>query len=147
LWLAGIPFGQFWDAATITILVGMVFTKIGCMLNGCCAGRETQRRGALYLPNVAGIWRRRVPSQLLEAALAGVLLLTAPMLWRRLPFPGVYFLSALFAYAVGRFWLENTRENIDRIWGLSLNRVISGLLATLSITVLVLHNYARHLRR
>ena len=147
LWLAGMPFGQFWDAATITILVGMVFTKVGCMLNGCCAGRETQGCLALYLPNMAGIWRRRVPSQLLEAALASALLLTAPMVWRRLPFPGSFFLLALFAYAVGRFWLENTRENIDRIWGFSLHRVISGLLATLSITELVLLSYARHLKR
>ena len=116
LWLLRIPLGQFWDAAAITILVGMVFTKIGCMLNGCCAGRETQGRLSLYLPNLAGAWRRRVPSQLLEAMLAGLLLLAAPRLWNSLPFSGAFFLFALFTYGVGRFWLENTREHIDHIW-------------------------------
>lgn len=144
LWLLRIPLGQFWDVATITILVGMVFTKIGCMLNGCCVGRETSSWFALYLPNIAGVWRRRVPSQLLESALAAALLLSVPILWNRVLFPGAFFLMALAVYALSRLWLESTRENIDSIGRYSLHRVISFLLVAFSVTGLVLLSIAIH---
>src|ERR1700709_2198167 len=48
--LLGLPFGGFWDAAALTILLGMAFTRIGCFLNGCCGGRRSDARFALSLP-------------------------------------------------------------------------------------------------
>ena len=130
--------GSFWDCAALTILTGMVITKVGCMLNGCCAGRETSGRLALNLPNVHGRWCRRIPSQLLESGLAAMLLLTAAAIWNRLPFEGAFFLFALSGYALGRVALETTRETIDRVGGLSLHRSISLVLAGLSLTGLLL---------
>src|SRR5262249_5727377 len=59
----GISVGEFWDATIVTMLIGMVFTKIGCLLNGCCGGRPTESRLGLYLPNEHGVWCRRVPAQ------------------------------------------------------------------------------------
>jgi phosphatidylglycerol---prolipoprotein diacylglyceryl transferase len=136
--LLSIPVGAFWDAATVTILVGMIFTKIGCLLNGCCAGRATEGRLALCLPNVFGVWQRRVPSQLFEAVFAVVLLLVALALWDRLPLSGAVFLFCLTVYAAARWVLESTRETIDCAAGLSLHRIISASLAALSLCGLVL---------
>ncbi len=128
----GIPLGGFWDAATITILIGMIFTKIGCLLNGCCAGRPTRGSLGLYLPDARGVWCQRLPSQLLEAGLAALLLLGSAAVWNRLPFDGALFLYALAAYGVGRWGLESTRETIDRIGRVSLHRAISAALVGIS---------------
>jgi len=136
-WLS-IPIAAFWDAATITILVGMIFTKIGCLLNGCCAGRATNSRFALRLPNINGLWQPRIPSQLIESALAVALLLIALVAWGRVPFNGGVFLLCLTSYAISRWVLESKRETIDQIAGMSLHRIISTALAALSLLCLIL---------
>ncbi|HMD99138.1 MAG TPA: prolipoprotein diacylglyceryl transferase family protein [Terriglobia bacterium] len=130
--------GAFWDAATVTILTGIVFGRMGCLLHGCCAGRPTESRYALRLPNVQGVWRRRIPAQILEAGLAAALLLGSMAAWNRLPGKGALFLGALAAYAAGRWWLESTKETIDRIGSLSLHRAISAALVVFSTGGLVL---------
>lgn len=134
----GISVGAFWDAATVMMLIAMIFTKVGCLLNGCCAGRPSEGPLAVYLPNARGIWCRRLPAQLLEAGLATLLLLGSVELWNRLPFDGALFLAALAAYGIGRWGLELTRENIVRVGSLSLNRTISAALVAVSVASLLL---------
>src|ERR1700754_4128027 len=72
--LLGLPFGAFWDAAALTILLGMAFTRIGCFLNGCCGGRPSEAWFALSLPDHHGNWRRRIPTQLIEVVAATALI-------------------------------------------------------------------------
>ena len=122
--LIGVPLGEFWDAATFTILVGAVFTRVGCLLNGCCAGRPMRRWG-LRLPNHAGVWERRAPTQLLEALLAAALLAGATLAWRHRPFSGAVFLGAAGAYAVGRLGLESLRERLAGSSGLTIHHALS----------------------
>ncbi len=100
--MLGIPFGVFWDLASLTILVGMVITRVGCFLNGCCAGRPSSGRWAVWLPNDKGIWQRRIPTQLLEIAWSLVVLAGAAVLWGRLPFHGALFFYTIGAYGAGR---------------------------------------------
>lgn len=134
LYALGLPFGRFWDAATITLVVGMAFTKIGCHLNGCCAGRPTSSRLALNLPNTRGVWCRRVPSQLLEGTLA-LALFSGAMLWPVRPFDGALFLTSLAIYAAARFPLGATRENIDRLGSFDIYNAISGVLLLAAIII------------
>jgi phosphatidylglycerol:prolipoprotein diacylglycerol transferase len=53
--------------------VGLIFTRVGCLMHGCCAGRETRSAWGIPLPNHRGEWKRRYPTPLLEAGI-GVLL-------------------------------------------------------------------------
>jgi phosphatidylglycerol:prolipoprotein diacylglycerol transferase len=133
LGLLGVSVAAFWDAAAVAMLIGMVPTKFGCLLNGCCAGRLTDGALALYLPNEQGIWCRRLPAQPLEAGLAVLLLIVSFAAWKRFPFDGVLFLTALAGYGLGRWWLESTRETIDRVGSISLHRAISAVLVVLSM--------------
>jgi phosphatidylglycerol:prolipoprotein diacylglycerol transferase len=136
--LLGLPFGRFWDAATFTMLTGMIPTRVGCLLNGCCAGRATSGPVGLVLADHAGRLERRVPTQLLEAAAGALLLAIAFAIRGRLPFDGSLFLGAVAAYAAMRYLLEGLRE-LDATGGaLRRNRVISvGLLVCSLIAVVV----------
>jgi prolipoprotein diacylglyceryltransferase len=106
----GLPFATFWDAATFTMIVGMVFTRVGCLLNGCCAGRPNEGRLALHLPDHAGRWERRYPVQLLELATAVALLAGAVAIATAPPFRGAIFVFALAAYGCARSILDPLRD-------------------------------------
>ena len=105
-----VGFGAFWDVSTFTILVGMIFTRVGCLLNGCCAGRRTSSWLGIRLPDTHGVWQRRVPTQALEALCAVVLLGVSMAIWRQTPFPGALFLLIMLGYASARLLLELARE-------------------------------------
>jgi phosphatidylglycerol---prolipoprotein diacylglyceryl transferase len=106
-----LPFGAFWDAATFTILVGMTFTRIGCLLNGCCGGRPTTAWYGLNLADHRGVWRRRVPTQIIEMLLAMGLLGVAIVMRDREPFTGAVFVLAIIVYSAVRYIVGRLRED------------------------------------
>jgi phosphatidylglycerol---prolipoprotein diacylglyceryl transferase len=110
LYVLHLSFARFWDVAIFTILVGMFFTRIGCLLHGCCAGRPTDFWFGLNLPNTTGVWKRRIPTQLLESAWALSLLAVGLLLRARVPFPGALFVFICLCYAFGRMLMEFARE-------------------------------------
>jgi phosphatidylglycerol:prolipoprotein diacylglycerol transferase len=133
-----ISVGAFWDAGSITLLIGLIFTRVGCLLNGCCGGKPTSGPLAIYLPNIKGIWARRVPTQLLEASWATLILLGLVGLWNRLPFGGGLFLYTVAAYSLGRCWLETTRDDIETIGTVSLHQTIAVVLVAVCLAGFVL---------
>lgn len=138
LWALQLPFWAFWDVATFTVLVGLIFTRVGCLLHGCCAGRPSASWMALRLPDHTGVRERRLPSQLFEMAWASVLLLGALVLWGRRPFVGALFLFLLAGYGLGRCWMERTRAQRDTAAGLALHTAISaGLVGIAAVGFIV----------
>jgi phosphatidylglycerol:prolipoprotein diacylglycerol transferase len=109
--LLRINFGSFWDVSVFTILVGMVFTRVGCLLNGCCYGHATEGWLSIRVRNANGVRQRRFPSQILEACCGLVLLVGAFVTWRWMPFPGALFLFVTIGYSSARFFLEFGREH------------------------------------
>jgi len=124
----GLPFAGFWDAAVLTILLGMAFTRIGCFLNGCCGGRPSDAWFALSLPDHHGIWQRRIPTQLMEMAFALLLFGVALALRNVAPFPGAIFCLVLAGYGAGRWVLESLREDETAGWDKMTMRATSILL-------------------
>jgi phosphatidylglycerol---prolipoprotein diacylglyceryl transferase len=129
-----IPLGGFWDVSSFTILVGMIFTRVGCLLNGCCAGRPSGILG-VHLPNAHGVWEKRIPVQILEAAWATVLVIASIMIWHLLPFSGALFLFVVAGYAVGRLALESARELAPGARGFTIHHAISLGMIALSLAV------------
>jgi len=134
-----IGFGAFWDVSTFTILVGMIFTRVGCLLNGCCGGRVTRGWFGVSLPNTRGVWQRRVPTQLLEAACAVILLAVAAFMRGRTPFPGALFLLIMLSYASVRLVLELAREHTNRGRQFRLAYALSVIFVLGSISALALN--------
>lgn len=132
-----VPFAAFWDAATFTIVIGMVLARAGCLLNGCCGGRPTTGWLGLLLPDHHGVWRRRIPTQVLEAAWALLLLGGGVALWDHRPFPGAVFLTTVAAYALGRIVLEPTRELQDWLGRVNVQQMISVAFAALAMVGLL----------
>jgi phosphatidylglycerol---prolipoprotein diacylglyceryl transferase len=102
--------GKFWDSACFTICIGMIFARIGCLLNGCCGGHASNSWFSTYLPNSQGVWEKRIPTQALEAICAVALLISAAFIWHRAPFPGALFLFVTLGYSSARFVMEFARE-------------------------------------
>ncbi len=129
-----LPFWAFWDIGAFIIVIGMVFTRIGCLLNGCCVGRPTNSRLGLRLSDRAGVFRRRIPTQLLEGALGATVLGMAGAVPVDAA-PGSVFLNVIAGYAIGRALLEGTREQRS-IAGLASIRAVSLALAGASLALL-----------
>jgi phosphatidylglycerol---prolipoprotein diacylglyceryl transferase len=58
----------FWDHLGVGVLAGGFWIRLGCVFNGCCAGRPTRTRFALWLHDTHGTRTWRVPVQFLEMA-------------------------------------------------------------------------------
>lgn len=134
----GLPFGGFWDAAVLTILLGMAFTRIGCFLNGCCSGRPSDAWFALSLPDHQGVWQRRIPTQIMEAGFAMMLFGAALGLRSYAPFPGAIFCFAVAAYGLGRWYLESLRDDETDGRDRTILQVTSILLVIAALAGLVL---------
>lgn len=131
----GVPFAAFWDVATFTMLTGMIFTRVGCLLNGCCSGRPADGRFGLVLRDASGVSTRRVPTQLFEAGLGALALVVAFAIPTGAP-PGTVFLAALATYALGRLALQGARDEEHRVGRLRSQRVTSFAFAALAVALL-----------
>lgn len=132
----GLSFGAFWDAASLTVMTGMVFTKIGCLMNGCCVGRPSSSRIAVTLPDSRGNWAKRIPVQGLEAGWAALVLAVAMVLLGRMPFQGALFLTVAALYGVGRLMLESTREREPGAGRIALGQAASVVTVGVAIAIL-----------
>jgi phosphatidylglycerol:prolipoprotein diacylglycerol transferase len=132
----GLDFGVFWDVSAFTILVGMVFARVGCLLNGCCAGCVSDAWFSANLPNSRGVWAKRVPTQMFEAAAAAGLLAAAVVVWRWMPFPGALFLFVTLGYSCTRFVMEFARERDPGAGVFRVAHVISAIAFLSSASIL-----------
>jgi len=75
--------------------------RLGCLLGGCCVGRPTTSRWAVWSSD-RRVGTLRIPVQLMESAMAGVLALVSALLLLLAPshVPGTVFVGAAVALAL-----------------------------------------------
>jgi prolipoprotein diacylglyceryltransferase len=109
VWSLGLPAGRFLDSAAVAVAAGTIFGRLGCLLHGCCAGRPTAGRLGLRLTDADGVRARRIPTQLLDAGWALLVLLGLLAAVGSAP-PAVPFFAAAALYGTGRFLTDFTRQ-------------------------------------
>jgi phosphatidylglycerol:prolipoprotein diacylglycerol transferase len=65
----GVPIGVFLDVTAPSLLIAMAVGRIGCFFAGCCGGPPTASRWGVWSSDQR-VGARRIPTQLLESALA-----------------------------------------------------------------------------
>ena len=128
--LIGVPLVDTWDVMSSGVLAGGFWVRMGCLFNGCCGGRATQRWFGVRLHDTHGVKKRRVPVQYLEMAwwlIGGAIFLWA---WPLRLAPGSSALAVLAWYGAGRCCLEPMREHVDVVFGrVRINQLVAALLA------------------
>lgn len=110
LLLFGVPVGAYLDVSAPGLMFGLAVGRLGCFFTGCCAGRPSTARWAVWSSN-RSVGRRRVPTQPMEAlvvALVGLAALAAVL--QLGPRHGTWFVAAVAAYTLVRQSLLLVRE-------------------------------------
>ncbi len=104
-----VPVGVFLDVTAPGLLVAMAVGRVGCFFAGCCGGPPTASRWGVWSSDQR-VGARRMPTQLLELALAGILgLLVLVAVLRHGPAGGAFFALGLAAYTLVRQGLLHLR--------------------------------------
>ncbi len=135
--VVGLSVGAVLDVTAPGLFLGMTIGRFGCFFGGCCAGRPTASRFGLWSSD-RRLGVRRIPTQLLESALA--LLIAGPAvvaMWLTTPRPaGVVFVGTIAAYTLGRQILFPLRD-IPRktAHGRSLTTVLAALAVVVDVAL------------
>lgn len=110
VWKNKLPLWKFADALAPSIALGYVPGRLGCLMNGCCYGRETSLPWAIHFPpdhETRGVAVH--PTQIYDALLNLALYFGLAWLHRRKKFDGQIFASYLLCYSVTRSVVEAFR--------------------------------------
>jgi len=141
-WL-GMTAPVFWDHMAIGVLVGGFWVRLGCVFNGCCAGRETNSWLGVRLHDTSGVRKNRIPVQFLEMAWWLVGLIGFVTLWPLVLPSGSYALAVTAWYGIGRFFLEPLREWSDIVFGrVRIDQVVAAVLAIVAGGALIIRGWA-----
>ena len=102
--------GQILDVISIILPLILGVYRIGCILNGCCYGLETDGLFGVYLPNLSGQWANRYPTQIMLLVFDFALFF---FLWKwrlKKPAGGKTTLVFLLSFSIFRLLLDSLRE-------------------------------------
>ena len=110
--LFGLPIGTLLDTTTPGVFVGIAIGRPGCVLAGCCVGRPTTSRWAIWSSD-RRIGVRRYPVPLIEAGFAVVVAAAtlSALLVGVTDNSGAVFVASMAAYVLFRQLLFPLRED------------------------------------
>ncbi|NLD93516.1 MAG: prolipoprotein diacylglyceryl transferase [Fibrobacter sp.] len=145
-----IPFLPYADAMAPSVGFGIMLTRIGCFLNGCCYGGAGHGPFSASFPlsSPAGAYQAHIHadalymSQLFESAGGLVIGLTVLLIGRFKPFVGLQFYVVGVMYAILRFMVDFSRfySESEKLGTLSHNQVVC-IVLFIVFSGLILKNY------
>jgi phosphatidylglycerol---prolipoprotein diacylglyceryl transferase len=135
--------GRLLDLAAPILPLGEAIQRVGCLLNGCCYGRETDSFLGVYLPAAGGRWAERYPTQVMT----GIFCLgLAAWLWsrrRRTSFPGELALTYVVVYGAGRVALDALRGDEHVVLGALTSHQVAALVMAIAAGLVILYRQSR----
>jgi phosphatidylglycerol:prolipoprotein diacylglycerol transferase len=150
----GLSFLKVADILAPSIALGLVFTRVGCLLSGCCYGKPTDGPLGLVFPpdSPAGAAAAALaqqtgrdvvalhPTQVYSSLKGLIIFATLMLLQPKLKKTGSTFALFLILYGIGRFTIDFFRYYEDSarvLFGLSFNQVISIVLIIIGVFLLL----------
>lgn len=134
--LQKLPLWKVADTVAPSIALGSVFGRIGCLMNGCCYGRECHLPWAITFPPGSRPVPPGIPlhpTQVYDSLLNLGLYLGLAALYRRKKFDGQVFAGYLIGYAICRSIVEFFRgdypEHYLGGWATPAHLISIGILA------------------
>jgi len=130
-----VPAGVFLDVTAPGLLFAMAVGRVGCFFAGCCGGPPTASRWGVWSSDQQ-VGARRIPTQLLESALAlslGLVALVAVV--SHGPAGGAFFVGTLAAYTLGRQGILHLRAEPRKT---RLGGPVTAVMATLVLVAAVI---------
>jgi len=120
-----LPAGKAFDLFAPVVPLAHAVGRVGCLLTGCCYGKETSAWPAMVLPDYSGVWASRYPTRIVSIA-ANVLIFLILVAFERYavkrkskgwPFEGFLFLAYAELYCLQRFLFEFWRADMLVLFG------------------------------
>ena len=120
-----LPPGKAFDLFAPVLPLSHAVGRVGCLLTGCCYGKETTAWPAMVLPDYWGVWASRYPTRIVSIA-ANLLICATLLLFERhatrrsrrgWPFDGFLFLAYVELYCLQRFFFEFWRADMLVLFG------------------------------
>lgn len=136
-----VDFWKYFDLVMPSVALAQGFGRIGCLLAGCCYGRETESTFSIifqnsdFAPNHVALIPTQIYSSVLNFLHFGILLYIA----RHKKADGQVAACYLIFYSIGRFVLEFFRGDLIRgsVGSLSTSQFISLFILAVGILILV----------
>jgi len=136
-----ISFGYFADMLAPGIILAQAIGRVGCVLNGCCYGVETDIFCAVVYTNPESFGPIGVPvhpTQIYEIVYNLIVFGVLLRLRGRFQPDGSLFLIYLTFYSLWRFGIDFIREGTPFLFGLHEAQVISIIVLIITITLMAL---------
>lgn len=115
------------------IALGQAIGRIGCLLNGCCFGRES--KFGLYFKLFD---QTLIPTQLYSCLLLLLIFFILRFRQKSKHLPGEIFCGYLFLYSLKRFFMEFLRNDSPRVFhGLTLFQILSLVMFFISLGIFI----------
>ncbi len=135
-----LPYGHLADVIAPGIILAQAIGRVGCTLNGCCYGSESDAFCAVVYTSPltnAPINTPVLPTHIFEIIFDLLLFGALLLLRRRFRPDGSLFLVYLTAYSVWRFGIDFIREGTPFLFGLHEAQIISIVVLIVTITMMV----------
>lgn len=136
--LSKLPPAKGLDMIALVLPLILAIFRIGCLLNGCCYGRETDGFLGLYLPGDFSEWAYRYPTQIMLMVFDWALFAFLWMRRRHREFDGSQAFAFLLIYPAGRLVIDSFRDLPPVAFGLSIHQLTAIAMFLVTLTVLLL---------